>query len=226
MQTLAKERVTEYLKRDRYITIPQLHAEIFYTPDHIWAQATPQETVKIGVTDYFQTQLKEVINIQTAKTGEKVSKGEPFGVVETWWFTYDLYSPLNGTIISINKTVIDNPFVVNVDPYKWIMEVQPEQKEANSWMKGLLKEEPLGVVETWMFMFDLHSPVSGRIAKINGVLRDEPFIISRDPYKAGWIAEIKPNNSITAEEELRDLMKPHQYEVWSLKLGGRRILGL
>jgi len=141
MQTLAKERVVEYLKRDRYITIPQLHAEVFYTPNHIWAQATPQETVKIGVTDYFQTQLKEVINIQTAKIGEKVSKGEPFGVAETWWFTYDLYSPLNGTIVSINRTVIDNPFVVNVDPYKWIAEVQPEQKEANSWMKGLLRLE-------------------------------------------------------------------------------------
>jgi glycine cleavage system H protein len=88
------------------------------------------------------------------------------------------------------------------------------------------KEEPLGVVETWMFMFDLQSPVSGRIAKINRVLQDEPLIISRDPYNAGWIAEIKPNNSITVEEELRDLMKPHQYQVWSLKLGGRQILGL
>jgi glycine cleavage system H protein len=88
------------------------------------------------------------------------------------------------------------------------------------------KEEPLGVVETWMFMFDLHSPVSGKIAKINRVVQDEPFIVSRDPYKAGWIAEIKPSNSITVEEELRDLMKPYQYEVWSLKLGGRRILGL
>jgi glycine cleavage system H protein len=88
------------------------------------------------------------------------------------------------------------------------------------------KDEAFGVVETWMFMFDLHSPVSGRIAKINRVLQDEPLIISRDPYNAGWIAEIKPNNSITVEEELRDLMKPHQYQVWSLKLGGRQILGL
>jgi len=138
MQTLAKERISEYLKRDRYITIPQLHAQVFYTPKHIWAQATPQGNVKIGITDYFQRQLKEIVNIRTGKAGEEISKGEPLGVVETWWFTHDLYSPLNGKIVSVNKTVIDDPFIVNIDPYQWIVEVQPKQTEANSWMKGLL----------------------------------------------------------------------------------------
>ncbi len=138
MQKLTKERVAEYLKRDRYISIPQLHAQVFYTPKHIWAQATPQGPVRIGITDYFQRQLKEIVNIQTGKAGEGVSKDEPFGVAETWWFTHDLYSPLNGKIVSVNKKVIDNPFIVNVDPYQWIVEAEPKQTEVNPWMNGLL----------------------------------------------------------------------------------------
>ena len=139
MQKLAKERVSEYLERDRYSRIPQLQAQLFYTPKHICAQATPQRTVKIGVTDYFQGQLREIVNIQTDKAGEKVSKDETFGVVETWWFTYDLYSPLNGKIVAVNKQIIDDPFTLNVDPYQWIVEVQPEDTEVDSWMNGLLR---------------------------------------------------------------------------------------
>jgi glycine cleavage system H protein len=138
MQTLAKERVSEYLERDRYTRIPQLQAQLFYTPKHIWAQAAPQRTVRIGLTDYFQSQLKEIVNIRTHEVGEKVLKDEPFGVVETWWFTYDLYSPLNGRIVSVNKKVIEDPFTLNADPYQWIVEVQLKHTEVHSWTYGLL----------------------------------------------------------------------------------------
>jgi len=138
MQTLAKERIQEYLERDRKSRILQLQAQLFYTPKHIWAQPTAQRNVKIGITDYFQAQLKEIVNIRTDEAGEKVSKDEPFGVVETWWFTYDLYSPLNGRIVSVNKKVIDDPFILNADPYQWIVEVQPEPTEVHSWTYGLL----------------------------------------------------------------------------------------
>lgn len=138
MQKLTKERVSEYLQRDKYSRVPQLQTQLFYTPKHIWAQATPQGNVKIGITDHFQGQLKEIVNIRTDKPGEKVSKDEPLGVVETWWFTYDLYSPLEGRIVSVNKTLIDDPFALKADPYRWIVEIQPKHTEADSWMNGLL----------------------------------------------------------------------------------------
>jgi glycine cleavage system H protein len=80
------------------------------------------------------------------------------------------------------------------------------------------RKKPFGVVETWMFKFDLHAPVSGKIIKINEALKDKPSIINEDPYGAGWIAEIKTDNLITLEEELRDLMGPHQYKTWVMKL--------
>jgi len=138
MQTLAKERIPEYLERDRYSRISRLKTQLFYTSKHIWAQVTPEGNIKVGVTDYFQSQAKEIAYVKTDKVGEKVSKDEPFGVVETWWFVYDLYSPLNGKIVSVNKAVIDDPFTLNADPYQWIVEVEPTHAEVNLWMNGLL----------------------------------------------------------------------------------------
>ncbi len=75
-------------------------------------------------------------------------------------------------------------------------------------------------------MFDLYPPVSGKIIKINKALQDKPFTINEDPYEVGWIAEIKPNNLIKLEEELRDLMRLHQYKACVSKLGRPRILGI
>ncbi len=138
MRKLIKERGTEYLERDRYSRMRQLQVQLFFTPKHIWVQTTPQGNVRIGITDYFQGQLKEIVNIRTDKSGEEVSKDEPLGVVETWWFTHDLYSPLNGKIVSVNKAVTEDPFILNADPYQWIVEVQPEHKEVESWTNGLL----------------------------------------------------------------------------------------
>jgi len=138
LQTLAKQRVSEYLERDKIIEHLQSQAQLLYTPKHIWAQMTPQGNVELGITDYFQIQLKEIVNIRTDMIGEKVSKDEPFGVVESWWFTFDLYSPLNGKIISINKEVIENPFMLNANPSLWIVKIQPEDAEISSWMNSLL----------------------------------------------------------------------------------------
>lgn len=85
------------------------------------------------------------------------------------------------------------------------------------------KGEPFGGVKTWMFLFDLYSPISGTIAKVNKALLDEPFTINKDPLELIWIAEIKPNNLVTLEEELRDLMSTTRYKMWASKLSRPRI---
>jgi glycine cleavage system H protein len=150
------EKIAE--KQSKY---PVIQERLLYTPHHMWAMVTPEGNVRVGLSEYAQRHLKGIAGIQTYPVGYEVKK-----------------------------------------------------------------EEPFGVVETWMFMFDLYSPVGGKIAKINKVLQDEPSIINKDPYEIAWIAEIKPNNVITLEEELRDLMKLHQYKTWMSKLDRPRILGL
>jgi glycine cleavage system H protein len=92
--------------------------------------------------------------------------------------------------------------------------IDPVGKEIN-------KMEPFGVAETWMFMFDLYAPVSGKIVKVNEKLKNEPRIINEDPYKEGWIVEIKPNNSLVLEQELENLLGAREYNKWVSKLEGR-----
>lgn len=87
--------------------------------------------------------------------------------------------------------------------------------------KEVKKMEPLGVAETWMFMFDLYAPVSGKIVKVNEALKNEPDLINEDPYNEGWIAEIKPNNSLTLEQELKTLLGAREYNKLITKLEGR-----
>lgn len=86
-------------------------------------------------------------------------------------------------------------------------------------------KEALGVVETWLFKFELFSPVSGKIARTNEAVRQEPSLVNKDPYEAGWIAEIRPSNLVALEEELRDLMRPDQYKTWVSKLRYSRLRG-
>jgi glycine cleavage system H protein len=91
---------------------------------------------------------------------------------------------------------------------------EPVGKEVN-------KMEPFGVAETWMFLFDLYAPVSGKIVKVNEKLREKPYLINEDPYEEGWIIEIKPKNSLVLEEELKTLLSSREYNKWVSKLEGR-----
>jgi glycine cleavage system H protein len=79
------------------------------------------------------------------------------------------------------------------------------------------REKPFGFVETWLFRFDLHAPISGKITRVNEAVKEKPTIINEDPYEEGWIAEIKPNDIVTLEEELRELMGSRQYKLWTIK---------
>jgi glycine cleavage system H protein len=87
--------------------------------------------------------------------------------------------------------------------------------------KELNKMEPFGVAETWMLLFDLYSPISGQIAKINDKLGEKPTMVNEDPYGRGWIVEIRPNNSLTLKQELDGLMGPREYNRWVDKLEER-----
>jgi glycine cleavage system H protein len=87
--------------------------------------------------------------------------------------------------------------------------------------KEINKMEPFGVAETWMFMFDLYAPVSGKIAEVNEKLKDDPHIINEDPYAEGWIVEIEPKNSLILEQELKNLLSAREYNELVGKIEGR-----
>jgi glycine cleavage system H protein len=146
MQTLAKERIPEYLERDKQSRIRQLQGQLLYTPKHIWAKLTALGNLELGVSDYFESQLKGIVYVGDFDEGDNVSRDEPFGVIETvaWWPTsviHDLYSPIDGKIVGVNKDVLDDPYILNEEPYQWIVELKPHDPELKKELDKLLSFE-------------------------------------------------------------------------------------
>ncbi len=145
LETITKGRVHEYLEREKEDTAAQIQGQRYFTPKHIWASLTPQGNVRLGVSEYFPSQLTGIVYVETGKIGEKITHDRPFGVVETvagWPFViHDMYSPVEGEIVKVNQEVIDDPYVLNGNPYQWIVEVQLNKPEPKKELDGLLNFE-------------------------------------------------------------------------------------
>jgi glycine cleavage system H protein len=96
-----------------------------YTKTHEWV-TIDGKTATVGISDFAQAQLGDVVFLDVPKPGRKVSKGETFGVIESVKAASDLYSPVNGTVTSVNENLTAHPELVNSDPYGegWILKVE------------------------------------------------------------------------------------------------------
>jgi len=97
-----------------------------YSVDHIWVRHEG-ENAKIGVSDYAQDQLGEVVYVELPETGSSFMKGDSFGVVESIKSVSDILIPVSGSITGVNTELEDSPGLVNDKPYDdgWIIEVTP-----------------------------------------------------------------------------------------------------
>lgn len=92
-----------------------------YATSHEWVQLEDDNVVRVGITDFAQEQLGDLVYIDLPKLGRKVIAGEQCAVVESVKTASDLYSPVAGEIIAINETVADEPEQVNDQPYQtWL----------------------------------------------------------------------------------------------------------
>lgn len=100
-------------------------AERRYTKTHEWI-TVDGKTATIGITDFAQAQLGDVVFLDLPSAGRKLAKGEGFGVIESVKAASDLYSPVAGTIASVNDKLSANPELVNSDPYGegWLLKVE------------------------------------------------------------------------------------------------------
>ena len=88
-----------------------------YTEDHEWAKDEGPGTVRVGITDFAQHALTDIVFVELPKVGAKLERGKPFGVVESVKSASDLYAPIAGEVLEVNKAVLDAPETVNKDPY-------------------------------------------------------------------------------------------------------------
>jgi glycine cleavage system H protein len=96
-----------------------------YSKEHEWV-ATEDNVATIGITDHAQDQLGEIVYIELPAVGDKVSKDDPFGVVESVKAVSDIYAPVTGVVIEINEDLPESPETVNEDPYGdgWLIKVK------------------------------------------------------------------------------------------------------
>jgi glycine cleavage system H protein len=110
--------------------------EFLYTESHEWVEEIGND-VKVGLTDYAQSQLKDIVYVELPEIGSEFKKGESMGVVESVKTVADLFSPITGRVLETNLTLKDHPQWVNEDPYGkgWIVKMEIQDKEE---LKGLL----------------------------------------------------------------------------------------
>ena len=112
--------------------------EYYYTKDHEWAQVD-ENVVTVGITEFSQDNLGEVVYVELPEEGQKVTQGEPFGVVESVKAVSDLIAPVSGTVIEVNMSMMDNPGAVNDDPMNdgWLIRIEMDtEKELANLMRA------------------------------------------------------------------------------------------
>jgi glycine cleavage system H protein len=99
--------------------------DLKYARDHEWARAEGDRAT-VGITDYAQEQLNEIVYVDLPAVGTAVTGGRPFGEVESIKSVSDLYSPVSGTIVGRNDALDKNPELINADPYGqgWLIVVE------------------------------------------------------------------------------------------------------
>jgi glycine cleavage system H protein len=99
--------------------------QLRYSSDHEWLSRDGSRA-RVGITDYAQDALGDVVFVQLPSVGDTVSAGDTFGEVESTKSVSDIYAPVSGTVVAVNDALSDSPQLVNEDPYGegWICEIE------------------------------------------------------------------------------------------------------
>ena len=108
----------------------QLPEDYYYTKEHEWAQVD-ENIVTIGITEFAQEQLGEVVYVELPEEGQKITQGETFGVVESVKAASDLYASVSGTVIEVNMSLSDARAGLNDDPMNdgWLIRIEMDSEK-------------------------------------------------------------------------------------------------
>ena len=107
----------------------EIPPDLYYTREHEYLKETPEEGVYVvGITDYAQGELGDVVYVELPSAGDSFDKKETFGTIEAVKAVSDLYTPVRGEIVEVNQALDDEPALVNSDPYGrgWMIRLRIE----------------------------------------------------------------------------------------------------
>ena len=118
----------------------EIPPDLSYTAEHEWVQRVGDDTVRVGITDFAQSSLGDVVFVQLPDVGTDVTAGESFGEVESTKSVSDLYSPVTAKVVAVNGELEASPQFVNSDPYGegWLVELQAGADALAGEVDGLL----------------------------------------------------------------------------------------
>lgn len=122
-----------------------LPEDVRYTTDHEWAKMKG-DTVIVGISDYAQDQLGDIVFVELPEVGDTLEAGDEFGTLESVKAVSELYTPIGGEVIAVNEELNDNPELLNQNPYGgWIIEIKPS--DAGEFEKLLDKDAYLATLK-------------------------------------------------------------------------------
>ncbi len=109
----------------------QVAEDCLYTKDHSWVRLEGKKYAVIGITDYAQRKLREIIYVELPNINTRVQKRQPLATLESVKASTSLYSPISGRVVEVNTELLDNPEVINESPYRegWIVKLEFQNKE-------------------------------------------------------------------------------------------------
>lgn len=104
----------------------EVPADLKYAKTHEWVRPGG-DTATVGITDHAQHELTDVVFVELPAVGRHVKAGEPCAVVESVKTASDIYAPISGEVVAVNPAVVDNPALVNTEPYRggWFFQLKP-----------------------------------------------------------------------------------------------------
>jgi glycine cleavage system H protein len=126
--------------------VSDIPADLRYTAEHEWVRRTAEDTVRVGITDFAQSSLGDVVFVQLPDIGSEVSAGASFGEVESTKSVSDLYAPMSATVVAVNADLEGSPQLINSDPYGqgWLLELRADADTLDQGLDALLDAAAYG----------------------------------------------------------------------------------
>ncbi|MGO4377456.1 glycine cleavage system protein GcvH [Pseudoduganella sp. RAF53_2] len=117
-------------------------ADLKYTESHEWVRAEADGTVTVGITEYAQEALGDIVFVELPKVGNTYTAGDDCAVVESVKAASDIYAPVSGEVVAVNDAVVASPESINADAYaNWMFKIKPSDANA---INGLLDADAYG----------------------------------------------------------------------------------
>ncbi len=115
------------------ITVTDIPSDLHYTTEHEWVRRSAEDTIRIGITDFAQSALGDVVFVQLPEVGAELSAGDSFGEVESTKSVSDLYAPISGKVSAVNDSLESSPQLLNSDPYGegWLLELKVDSADVD-----------------------------------------------------------------------------------------------